>query len=133
MKSTVDHSVEKSQTLYDCLVKAVERGYYESFRVSDQGLITQNGKKIYTAEEVMISDVCRFDQSSNSKDHSVLYQLETIDGRKGTLIDAYGSYANEKLISFIRHVRSVPKNSAETKSPTNFFGKLLMRLKLVSA
>jgi hypothetical protein len=35
---------------------------------------------------------------------SILYAIETSDGTKGTLVDAYGLYADEQTGSFMKEV-----------------------------
>ena len=35
---------------------------------------------------------------------SILYAIETCDGQKGTLIDAYGSYSDEDTSAFMQDV-----------------------------
>jgi hypothetical protein len=35
---------------------------------------------------------------------AILYAIETTDGRKGTLIDAYGYYADEEISAFMQNV-----------------------------
>jgi hypothetical protein len=48
----------------------------------------------YAAEEAVIRDVYRFEGVSDPDDMSVIYAVETRDGTRGTLVDAYGTYAD---------------------------------------
>jgi hypothetical protein len=40
---------------------------------------------------------------------SILYVIETSDGRKGTLIDAYGLYADDNIGEFMKEVEDIQK------------------------
>jgi hypothetical protein len=41
------------------------------------------------------------------------YVIETTDGLKGTLVDAYGPYADRKLSEFMQQVESFQKKTAK--------------------
>ncbi|CAN5171393.1 hypothetical protein BH09BAC3_BH09BAC3_31670 [soil metagenome] len=115
-------------TVEDCIVQAVAAGYSESFRVHATGLTTVDGKHVDQPEEVVVVEKCIFDQNPNSGYHSTVYQIRTIDGKRGVLIDAYGSYRNEKLEQFIRKVPTQP-DSKKKKSfvavINNFFTRIV--------
>jgi hypothetical protein len=49
---------------------------------------------------------------SDPEDSSILYLIEASDGKKGTLIDAYGTYADAKLSDFIREVEDIQKDKS---------------------
>jgi hypothetical protein len=38
-----------------------------------------------------------------------MYQIETSDGTKGVLVDAYGPYADAKVNDFMRQVEDIQK------------------------
>jgi hypothetical protein len=46
----------------------------------------------------------RFEGISNPDDMSILYAIETSDGRRGTLVDAYGFYSDDETGEFINQV-----------------------------
>jgi hypothetical protein len=77
---------------------AIERlardGYTADFRAEDGELrVTGTGQR-YTPEEASIRDYYRFEGTSNPDDMSVIYAVETRDGTRGTLIDAFGTYSD---------------------------------------
>ncbi len=96
-------------TLTDCTNKAIANGFTENFKVAARGLTTEGSDKFYTPEQVKISNFYRFEGWSAPEDNCILYLMETADGRKGTLIDAYGAYADAKLSTFIREVEDIQK------------------------
>ena len=96
-------------TLSECVTNALESGYAENFTVGSKGLITADGKLIYQPQDITISNFYRFEGYTNPDDNSILYLVETNDGRKGTLIDAYGVYADAEFSNFIRQVDEIHK------------------------
>lgn len=91
--------------------KATLEGYAEQFTVTAQGLHSETAGKNYPPDEVRISNFYRFEGASDPADNAILYTIETADGRKGTLIDAYGTYADSKVNEFIRSVEDIQKKA----------------------
>jgi hypothetical protein len=98
-------------TLSESVNKAIEGGYTENFRVVRQALITQDGKSIYHPNDVAIPDFYRFEGNSDPDYSSILYLIETNDGRRGLMIDAYGAYADAEVSDFIRQVENIRKKA----------------------
>jgi hypothetical protein len=96
-------------TLSECVKNALESGYSENFKVESKGLITNDGKTIYQPKDITICNFYRFEGYTNPDDNSILYLIETNDGIKGTLIDAYGVYADAEFSNFIRQVDDISK------------------------
>lgn len=97
------------KTLSECVNKAVKEGYSENFRLELSLLVTADGKIGYRPENLTISNFYRFEGYSDPQDNSILYLIQTADGKKGTLIDAYGVYADTKISNFIRQVTDIQK------------------------
>ena len=88
-----------------CLDRLEEKGYTDQFRVEKGKLVSTNDKKKkYKAADVKAANFFRFEGISNPDDMSVLYAIETADGNKGTLVDAYGLYADEETGEFLKEV-----------------------------
>lgn len=94
------------------LNKVFSDGYTEDFKVTDQGLVSIQHEKVYRPEEVNIVNFFRFEGTSNPDDEAVLYVIETTDGTKGTLTDAYGVYMDAQISAFIKQVESIQKKTA---------------------
>ncbi len=97
------------QTLSEATNKAVAKGFTESFKIVGKGLTTDAEQKFYSPEELKIANFFRFEGYSDPMDNAILYLIETNDGLKGTLIDAYGAYADAKQSKFIRDVEDIQK------------------------
>jgi hypothetical protein len=97
------------KSLSSCLNKLIESGYTDDFKAVEEGLKSLRTGKIYKPDEVNIVNFYRFEGSSDPDDMSILYVIETNDGDKGTLVDAYGTYADELVADFIIKVEHLQK------------------------
>jgi hypothetical protein len=84
--------------------KLAGKGFTEQFRVEKGRLIAVGSRKMYKSKDVHAVNFYRFEGISNPDDMSVLYAIETCDGTKGTLTDAYGLYADEATGDFMKQV-----------------------------
>ena len=109
---------DKMSTLSETVNNASKKGFVENFQVDEKGL-TIAGKaerKHYKVEDVKITNFYRFEGASDPQDNCILYLIETNDGRKGTLIDAYGTYSDEKISSYIKSVEDIQKKEPHTQN-----------------
>jgi len=95
----------------------VSDGYTDDFRVTEKGLQSLHSNKVYHPQDVNIVNFFRFEGVSDPDDMAILYVIETADGTKGTLIDAYGTYADPLVNKFIVQVDSIKKKT-EKKEDT---------------
>ena len=88
-----------------CLNKLETQGYTDQFKVEKKLLqsLTESKKK-YKAKDVKAANFYRFEGITDPGDMSILYAIETCDGRRGTLIDAYGLYSDEETGAFMQDV-----------------------------
>jgi len=97
------------KSLSSCLAKLMEDGYTDDFKATEQGLKSLRTDRIYQPGEVNIVNFFRFEGVSNPDDMAILYVLEISDGLKGTLVDAYGTYADPDVNNFILAVENMKK------------------------
>ncbi len=80
-------------------------GFNDQFKfIQDQGLQSTTSKNTYQASDLRITNEFRFEGITNPSDMSILYAIQAKDGTKGTLVDAYGTYADDELEQFLRNV-----------------------------
>jgi hypothetical protein len=103
------HIIPVMNTLSECVTSVVKKGYKDNMQVTLQGLYSAIMKKTYRPEEVSIIDFFRFEGESDPADSAILYVIETNDGDKGTLIDAYGAYSDEAINKFLLRVKEIKK------------------------
>ena|SRR5689334_11755413 len=108
------NSPDEMKTLAAVLNKIVKDGYEENFKVTDAGLQSLETEKTYGPEQVHIVNFYRFEGVSDPSDSAILYVIETTDGAKGSLTDAYGMYADPEIDKFIKDVETIEKKHAHT-------------------
>lgn len=90
--------------LEKCMDQLESEGYSDQFRVEKGKLVDLTNKKKYKPAEVKAVNFYRFEGVSNPDDMSILYAIETSDGRKGTLVDAYGLYSDDDTGEFLNKI-----------------------------
>ncbi|MEI9946970.1 MAG: hypothetical protein WDN26_22460 [Chitinophagaceae bacterium] len=94
-------NTEDMKTMALCLNKLVLDGFEEDFKATDTGLLALHKEKMYPPEDIHVVNFFRFEGASDPADNSIVYVIETTDGEKGTLVDAYGPYADLKVNKFM--------------------------------
>jgi len=90
--------------LEKCMNKLEAEGFTDQYKVENGKLHDLTNKKKYKPNEVKAVNFYRFEGISNPDDMSILYAIETSDGRKGTLVDAYGYYSDDETGAFINQI-----------------------------
>ena len=97
---TVQDSTEIS-TLAATMADVARRGFTEQFKLADGGLRVLGDDATFAADEVVVAEYYRFEGASDPDDMAILYAIETWDGVRGTLADAYGVYADPQVTAFM--------------------------------
>jgi hypothetical protein len=92
------------ETLSEAITKLKKKGYTSEFDFKKASLIDQEGKKNWKADALKIVEIHRFEGMTNPDDSSILYVIESKNGEKGLLVDAYGMYADTDKTAFMRGV-----------------------------
>jgi hypothetical protein len=102
---------DEMKTLVSCINSLVRSGFTEDYKIIGGRLKALKRDRIYAPEEVKVVNFYRFEGESDPADNSILYAIETSDGSKGTLVDAYGPYADSKITSFMHQVEEINKKT----------------------
>lgn len=70
------------------------QGFTASFWAAPTGLRLLGSSKTFRPEELTICAYRRFEGVSDPDDMSIVYAVEASDGTRGTLVDAFGVYAD---------------------------------------
>jgi hypothetical protein len=97
------------KSLATCVNRMIADGYTEDFKITDSGLESMHKPKSYSPDQIQIVNFFRFEGMSNPDGNAVLYVIETADGLKGTLVDAFGIYNDARINRFMKEVESVQK------------------------
>ena len=92
-----------------CQKKMVEKGYSHQFQATEEGLKDIQTGDTYRPGDVEVPNFFRFEGVSDPDDMSILYVIQTTDGHKGTLVDAYGLYADPNVAEFMLEVDNIHK------------------------
>lgn len=79
--------------LVDALQDLEARGYTNDFNLKPHCIECITLDLQLHPEDFEIMETYRFEGESSPDDNSVLYAIESKDGVKGILVDAYGTYA----------------------------------------
>jgi len=79
--------------LVDALLDLRSRGFTNDFNLKPYCLECTALKLELHPEDFEIKEPYRFEGDSSPDDNSVLYAIESKDGVRGVLVDAYGTYA----------------------------------------
>ena len=101
------------KSLSSWLNKMASDGYSEEFQVKEEGLVHLKTDTVYTPEQVNVINFFRFEGVSDPDDMAILYVLETSDGHKGTLIDAFGTYSDSTVNDFMLAVQQIAKKTSK--------------------
>ena len=82
------------ESLVDALKDLKARGYTRYFEMEYSCIYCGLLDLRLNPEEFTVDEVYRFEDDSNPDDGSVLYVISSTAGVKGTLVDAYGVYAD---------------------------------------
>ena len=91
---------------YMSMIEALDglkaRGFTEDYIIREGEMFVKDKK--YNPQDLLITEVYRFEGKSSPQDHSVVYAIESTDGVKGTIVDGYGVYADDAKSDFLEKV-----------------------------
>ncbi|MGK4568680.1 hypothetical protein [Flavobacterium sp. 3HN19-14] len=104
------------KTMVSCTNMLDKLGFKTHFMAVPKGLKSLTTEYIYRPEDVRILNFYRFEGESNPDDSAILYAIETANGERGTLADAYGRESDEDVMHFIQQVEDIEKKVDKDKS-----------------
>lgn len=104
MSDAGDEMPLEAATLAGAMADLNRRGFTEHFKVVDGRLRAVEQGKTFPPDRVVVAEYHRFEGVSDPDDMAILYGLETRDGVRGTLTDAFGSYADPVVGTFMEAV-----------------------------
>lgn len=93
-------------TLSEGIRKLREYGFPTDFMVKANQLSDPGRDRFYSPEEVKLLCHFRFEGKSDPDDMSIVYGLETKDGIRGIVVNAYGAYADKDISGFMTKVEA---------------------------
>ena len=94
----------EKRTLASVMQDLNGRGFTEQFKAMPEGLRAVRSGQTFTAGEVAIVENYRFEGESDPDDMSIVYAIESRDGTRGTLVDAFGVYSSPAVTRVLERV-----------------------------
>lgn len=91
-------------TMEDVVDELTRRGFTEHFRVAADHLHGADSGGEFEPGDVRIEEFQRFEGISDPDDMAIVYALASASGVRGTLVDAFGAYADPAVGDFMRRV-----------------------------
>jgi hypothetical protein len=95
---------DSSKTLSQVVNELVNLGYTTEFEFDRNSLYSPKGTCYIKSKDLVITQIYRFEGMNDPSDSAVVYALESSQGKKGLLIDAYGVYADEHKVAFLKNI-----------------------------
>lgn len=112
----IHHEKHEMKTLVSCTTMLTSQGFTTQFKAVEAGLQSLTSERTFKPTEVKVLNFYRFEGESNPDDSSILYAIETSDGERGTLTDAYGAYSDTNVNNFIQEVEDIHKKTNKEES-----------------
>lgn len=89
--------MSNTKTLSEKINELKKEGFTEDFDVKDDFIVNHKYKTSYTSDQIKVLSHYRFEGVTNPSDNSIIYVIETDDGKKGVLVDGYGTSSDMSL------------------------------------
>ena len=84
-------------TVTQLLTRLKSEGFTTNLGVVEGTLRDLDSGRVLRPEDMVIREVRRFEGESDPDDMTVVYVLESKDGTRGVLVDAFGVYADPEV------------------------------------
>jgi hypothetical protein len=92
-------------TLSGTMANLDRQGFSHHFQVVGHRVRTLDGGGVFDPDQVSIREWHRFEGASDPDDMAIVYALESVNGTRGTLVDAFGAYSDPDISAFMEKVR----------------------------
>lgn len=89
------------------MTRLAEKGFALEFKINKEGARLDGKDQIYQPDDLWIRKVYRFEGESDPADMAALYAIETTDGQKGFLLNAYGTYSDQDQKYYDEFIKQV--------------------------
>ena len=93
-------SAKRYMDMLEAIQELKKRGFTANFEFLNQEFRDVDSGRTFKADELTIVEHYRFEGASDPDDMSVVYAIESDDGPRGIIADAFGLYANPDLGGF---------------------------------
>ncbi|HMU56398.1 MAG TPA: hypothetical protein PKA61_15410 [Nitrospira sp.] len=97
-------AVHAYRTVAEAIRDLERRGFTANFEMVNKTFRAVDSGKTFTPDDLAIVEHYRFEGASDPEELAVVYAIQARDGTRGSLVDAYGAYANPELSAFLKDV-----------------------------
>jgi hypothetical protein len=97
--------IKEEKSITEIIERLKEDYYIYDFEIQDNKLTAKDLDTFYNANDVVIDKVFRFEGTSDPADMSIIYAVTTNDGKKGIIINAFGTYGDGGVDEFMKGVK----------------------------
>lgn len=97
--------VNQYRSVAEALDDLARRGFTANFEYLDGIFIAVDLGRSFGSDELTIVEHHRLEGETDPDDMAIVYAIESRDGVRGVLVDAFGPYADPALGEFLRKVR----------------------------
>lgn len=97
-------AVHAYRTVAEAVRDLERRGFAANFEMINKAFRAVDSGKTFTPDDLTIVEHYRFEGASDPEELAVVYAIQARDGTRGSLVDAYGAYANPELSAFLKDV-----------------------------
>ena len=83
----------------------LKQGFTEDFNLFENGIESKKYRTQWLAEELEVIKFYRFEGMTDPGDSTILYLIETNNGKKGLLVDAYGADSSAVSYEMIKKLK----------------------------
>ncbi len=87
------------------------KGFTETFTSTSTYSILTDHKSIYQPQDVKISSFYTYEAESAPNYYSIMYAIETSDGKKGILVDEHCESPDNRVENFINSIKLAKQNN----------------------
>ncbi len=93
------------ETVTEALSDLAKRGFTQSFNIKTDAIECSDINIKLRPDDFEVVEVYRFEGNSNPDDEEVVYAIESKDGVKGVMVNAFGTYADEISAELIKKLK----------------------------
>lgn len=95
------------------LTRLKEKGYGRELTITETGANLEGKRGNYAPQQLTIVKTYRFEGASDPADMAVVYAIQTEDGEKAFLLNAYGTYSDQDNPYYDEFIKDVPADEVE--------------------
>jgi hypothetical protein len=107
----MEESLKREETLKRVVEELNHRGYTEHFKAVDGELEALGTGQRFDPKDLAIRGYYRFEGTSDPDDMAIAYAIETRNGVRGILVDAFGVYADPTISEVLKNVPILGKTA----------------------